>query len=312
MKNTLRLAFLAASLLGSVAIPAAERGDTAVSREHRAALDAYRTATVRAYLDAKPEAIVRHLTETVRLMPAYQKTILGKADAATYYQAFLKRFSVRAYERAPIEVADLRQRVMEIGRFTMTVAVRRSGETQAFAGKYMDLWEKSPGGVLMLHTIAWNHDEWPKIADQLRFMEVPSVHVALQPRVPLAAGISLEIAALQKLQESILIQHDGKAWALFYADDAILLANQGGVVSGRKALDEYTVEHANGFPVFEKLDLRTQQIDDLGEYVIEYASAVVNWKVGESSGVNLGKNILVWRRERGGTLKIWRAISMYD
>ena len=312
MTNPLRLVFLAATLLlGSGANPA-ERSDTTVSRDQRAALDAYRTATVRAYLDAKPDGIVRHLSETVRLLPAYQKTILGKADAATYYRAFLQRFAVSTYERQPIEVADIGQRVIEIGRFTMTVAVRGSAETHTLAGKYMDLWEKSASGKLALNTAAWNHDEYPKIADQLRFADVPAVHMALQARQPVAAGVGLELAANQKLQESVIIQHDGKTWALFYADDAILLANHGGVVSGRKALDEYTVEHAKGFPVFEKLDLRTHRIDDLGKYVVEYASGVANWRVGESSGVSLGKNILLWRRDSGGMLKIWRSISMYD
>jgi ketosteroid isomerase-like protein len=312
MTNALRLVFLAASLLGGVASTAAPRGNTAVSPEHRAALDAYRSSIVRAYVDEKPDGIVRHLSETVWLLPAYQKTVLGKADAANYYQAFLKRFAVSAYDRQPIELADIGQRVIEIGRFTMTVSVRGSAETYTVAGKYLDLWEKSATGKLVLNTAAWNHDEYPKIADQLRFADVPSVHMALQARMPVAAGISLELAALQKLQESTIVQHDGKTWALFYADDAILLANHGGVVSGRKALDEYTVEHANAFPVFEKLDLRTHRIDDLREYVIEYASGVANWRVGESSGVSLGKSILVWRRESDGTLKIWRAISMYD
>jgi ketosteroid isomerase-like protein len=312
MTNPLRLVFLAASLLGSVAIPATEPHDTAASREHRAALDAYRTATVRAYLDAKPDGIVRHLSATARLLPAYQKTVLGKADAASYFHAFLKRFAVSAYDRQPIEIADIGQRVIEVGRFTMTVALRGSAETHALAGKYMDIWEKSATGKLELNTAAWNHDEYPKIADQLRFPDVPSVHMALQARVPVAAGISLELAALQKLQESTIVQHDGRTWALFYADDAILLANHGGVVSGRQALEEYTVAHANAFPVFEKLDLRTHRIDDLREYVIEYASGVANWRVGESSGVSLGKNILIWRRDSSGTLKIWRSISMYD
>src|SRR5688572_7721614 len=61
MTNALRLIFLGASLLGGVACAAAQRGDSPVSREHRAALDAYRTAVVRAHLDAKPEDIVRPL-----------------------------------------------------------------------------------------------------------------------------------------------------------------------------------------------------------------------------------------------------------
>ena len=136
--------------------------------------------------------------------------------------------------------------------------------------------------------------------------------MALQARVPVTAGVSFELAALCKLEESAIVQHDGKTWALFYADDGILLANHGAVVSGRKALDEYTVEHAKALPVFEKLDLRTHKIDDLGEYVIEYASGVVTWKVDEYSGVSLGKGIRVWRRAESGALQNWRAISMYD
>jgi hypothetical protein len=312
MTNSLRLIVLAVALLGGVAPSPVEAADTAVSREHRVALDAYRTALVRGYLDGKPDGIVRHLAESVRLLPAYQKTVLGKADATTYHQAFLKRFAVSAYDRQPIEVVDLGTRVMEIGRFTMTLAVRGSAETHTIKGKYMDFWEKSASNALTLNTAAWNHDEWSKVTDQLRFAEVPSVHVAHQARLPVTKGIGLEIASLQKLQESVIVQHDGKTWALFYADDGILLANHGAVVSGRRALDEYLVAHAKGFPVFEKLDLRTNRIDDLGEYVIEYASAVVTWKVEESSGVSLGKNILVWRRASGGALEIWRGISMYD
>ena len=237
----------------------------------------------------------------------------GKPDAGTYTRAFLKRFTVSAYAREPIEAADLGPRVMEIGRFTMTVAVKGSAEPRTLRGKYMDLWEKSPTGTLELITAAWNHDEPPKIADQLRFAEVPSIHMALQARVPITAGVSFELAALQKLDESVIAQHDGKTWALFNADDGILLANHGPVVSGRKALDEYMERHAREMlPPFEKLDLRTLEIDDLGEFVIEYAGGVVTWKVNEHSGVSLGKGVLIWRRNGAGALQKWRAISMYD
>ncbi len=282
-----------------------------VASEHRATLDGYRAAIAGAYLKGKPEDAVRPLSEAARLMPAYQKTIFGQADAATYYQAFLKRFAVRAYERSPIEIADLGQRVMEIGRFTMTVVVPGS-KTHTFAGKYMDLWEKSPGGALKLHTMAWNHDQRPEFAEQLRFAEVPAVHLALGARAPVTAGITLRLAGLQKLEEAAISQRDGKTWALFYADDGIVLSNQGPVVSGRKALDEYFETHAKALPVFEKLDLRTHQVDDLGDYIVEYSSGVVTWRMNEWSGVNLGKGILIWRRADDGTPRIWRAISMYD
>ena len=315
MKNAISPFLLAAALLGSLATATSSVAATSpdasreVARDHRAALDAYRAAIASAFLTGEPEAAIRPLADSVRLMPAYQKTIVGKADATTYYQAFLKRFAVSAYQRSPIEIVDLGSRVMEIGRFTMTLS--RASETHTFTGKYLDLWEKSPAGV-KLHTAAWNHDEMPKFAEHLRFAEVPSMHLALQARAPVTPGIPLEIAALHKLEESAIAQHDGKTWALFYADDAISLANQGTVVSGRQALDEYFDRHAKALPVFEKLDLRTHQIDDLGQYAVEYASGVVTWRVNEWSGVSLGKGVLIWRRTTGGMPQIWRSISMYD
>ena len=311
MTKLLCTLLLAASLLTGPAA-AAERSGTTVAREHRETLDAYRAAQVRAYLEGDAQPLLVYLADSVRLMPGYQKTVLSKADAATYHQAFLKRFAVSAYERQAIEAVDIGPRVMEIGTFTMTVAAKGSTEAHMLAGKYMDLWEKTVSGKLALNTAGWNYDQLPKIADQLRFAEVPSVHMALAARVPVTVGISLELAASNALQESVIQQHDGKTWKLFYADDGILLANHGTVVSGRKALDEYHVEHAKAFPVFEKLDIRTDKIDDFGRYVVEYGTGVVTWKVDAYSGVSLGKNLRVWKRADNGVLQIWRAISMYD
>src|SRR5688572_16231254 len=125
MTNMIRSFTLAAALLIGTAATAAEPG-TPVTAEHRATLDSYRAAQVREYLDGKPRALLAPLAESVRLMPGYQKTVLGKADAATYHQAFLKRFTVSAYDRQSIEAVDLGSRVMEIGRFTMTFAEKTS------------------------------------------------------------------------------------------------------------------------------------------------------------------------------------------
>jgi ketosteroid isomerase-like protein len=312
MAMTIRNLFTGIILLLSAAAFGAGPSDGAVSRDHRATLDSFRTAHVRAYLGANPDGMLQHLADDVRLMPAYQKTILGKTDATTYYRAFANRFVVGAYDRQAIEMADLGQRVLEIGRFTITLTVKGQPESHTLAGKYMDIWKKSPDGRLLLETAGWNQDQLPRIAEQLRFADVPAVHMALQARLPVAAGTNLELAALNKLQESVISQHDGKTWALFYADDVILLANHGSVVTGRKAIDEYSVAHAKALPVFEKLDLRIDRIDDLGKYVVEYATGVVAWKVDDYSGVNLGKNIRIWRRSENGGLRIWRAISMYD
>lgn len=309
--STRPFVLLLAACLLTPATQAADPAIESVTPLHRAVLEDYRSAHVRAFLEGNPEALPSYQADSLRLMPAYQKTVLGKPDAAAYHQAFLRRFKVSAYVRQPIETVDLGQRVMETGRFTMTVTTPADAVPHALAGKYMDIWQKADDGRLLLETAAWNQDRLPAIADRLRFAEVPSVHTALQSRVPLRTGVSLELAAWARLLETAITQHDGKTWALLYTDDAIQLANHGGVVSGRPALERYFAEHAQAMPVFEKLDLRTERIDDLGRYVIEYAAGVAHWRMGDHSGVSLGKNIQIWRRG-GGSLRIWRAISMYD
>ena len=309
MTNTLRKLILAVSLLGSFATHAADRPSAAVASEHRDTLDAYRTAKVRAYLDGKPNGVLDHLAESVRLMPAYQKTVLGRTDAATYTRAFLKRFTVSAYDRVPIEVADLGQRVMEIGRFTMTVAMKGSAESHTLRGKYMDLWEKSAAGKLELNTAGWNHDELPKIADQLRSRTFRPFTSAAA-RLPITAGVASSWPRCRNWMSRSLRSTTGRRGRFQRGRRDPAYRSPGGV--RRKALDEYMETHAKAFPLFEKLDLRTHKIDDLGEYVIEYASGVVTWKVNEYSGVNLGKGILIWRRANGGGLQKWRSISMYD
>ncbi len=70
--------------------------------------------------------------------------------------------------------------------------------------------------------------------------------------------------------------------------------------------------HVKELPVFEELDIRNDRIDNLGTFVIEYASHIASWKNGDSSGVGLGKNIRIWRREADHSLKLFRAIGMYD
>jgi ketosteroid isomerase-like protein len=312
-KSLSSLLLIAAAIGGSAS--ATDRPTTPRAREHRATLDAFRTAQVRAYLQGDPRGMLESFADTVRLMPGHQKAIVGKVDAGHYHRAFLKRFTVTAYDRQPIEAVDIGPRVMEIGRFTMTVrspSANGAAEAHTLAGKYLDLWEKTAAGALVLQTAGWNYDQRPEIADRLRFDEVPSVHMALQGRAPVNLGASFQLAALNKLQESAIIQRDGKLWTMFYADDVIALTNQGRVESGRQAIDEYLIAHAQKLPVFEKLDLRTNEILDLGEYVIEFASAVVTFKVEGYAGVTLGKGIVVWRREQDGALRIWRAISMYD
>jgi hypothetical protein len=104
-------------------------------------------------------------------------------------------------------------------------------------------------------------------ADDLRFEEVPTVNVALQSHVRIDNQVRFELAALNRLAEVTISQHDARIWSQFYADDAMFIYSQHPIYRGRKEMDAFFEKHVKELPVFEKLDIRNDRIDDLGNYV---------------------------------------------
>lgn len=272
----------------------------------------FRTAHPESLMAAAPERMLAVFAEEVRLMPAYQWTVFGRANAAAYYRAFVERFQVRDFRRELGEVADFGGRIGEYGRFTQTLVRKSTGRVYTIAGKYVDLWARTADGGLRLVTQVWNYDEPLEFGDELRFAEVPAVRTAFEAHVPLKGGRSFDLAALNLLHGVAIAQHDGAVWSQFFADDAVLIPNYSPIRRGRKAIDDYLMAHTAQLPVFERLDIRNDRIDDLGDYVIEYASHVANWRAGEASGVNTGKNLRIWRREPDGGLRMFWQAGNYD
>lgn len=276
-------------------------------------LKKFRTEYTKSLMNKNPELVANYFSESIRLMPEFQKTIMGKDNTILYHKAFSDRFDVKSYHRNELEVLDMGSQVMELGKLSMKITLKSTGKDYEVIGTYMNIWEESNNGELKLITEAWNYDQWYDEIDQhLRFYEVPAVQMALQAHLPINSQISFELAALNKLSEVAIIQHDSKTWAMFYADDAMVIPNYNPIIEGRRALDEYFEKHAKELPIFEKLDIRNDRIDNLGGYVIVYATHVANWRNGDSSGVGTGKNIGIWRREPDCTLKIIRKMGMYD
>jgi hypothetical protein len=251
------------------------------------------------------------IDDHVRLMPEFQMTVKDKQNVLLYYGAFHKRFSVTAYSRESSEILDLGKRVVEWGQFTQSIVQKATKSKMELRGKYMDVWIKGSGDKLTLVTQAWNYNHDINFADSLKF-NVPTVNIASAAHTPVTDNISFELAGLNELMESIIIQHDARRWKMFYSDDGNFLYSRSPVFQGRKALDQFIDDHVIGLPIFEKLDIRNDQIDYLGEYVIEYASHTAFVRGEGWSGTGTGKDIRVWRREKDCALKIFRHIGMYD
>jgi hypothetical protein len=194
-----------------------------VSSGHRSWLDSYRSAYSQAVLEETVDPLVTRLSDNVRLMPPYHASVFGRNNARAYYAAFLERFDVRQYQRVEVKTFDLGLRLMEVGRFTMSLTARGDARLHEISGSYMDIWEVAAGKPSTLLTQVWNTDSYPAIANDLRISHVPGVRTAFEARVPVKDSLSFELAALNKLHEVAITQADAKVWSLFFADDAVLL-----------------------------------------------------------------------------------------
>ncbi len=260
----------------------------------------------------KTELLENYLSENIRLMPEFQKTILGKVNALGYYKAFSSRFIVTDYRRNEMEILDLGTRVIEIGNFIEKIKLKNGDKEYNIDGKYLSLWERLENGNLTLITEAWNYNHQLDIEPLLKFEEIKGVDIALQSHLPIDSPVRFELAALNKLMEATVSQHDSKLWKQFYTDDGMFLYSRNPIYQGRKAIDKFLEEHTKDLPIFEKLDIRNDRIDELDNYVIEYASHIAIIRNGEFSGVFTGKDLAIWRRGSQGSLKIFRHIGMYD
>ena len=249
---------------------------------------------------------------SIRLMPEYSMTVVTQPNAIKYYESFHAAFDVITFSRTASEVLDMGSYVTEWGTFTMKVTHRTIGKQYDMPGKYMDLWKKDASGKLLVVCQAWNFSQRIDIGDQLKFPAVPVKNVALAAHSPVVDRISFELAGLNELMESTIIQHDARQWKMFYADDGNFLYSNSPVYMGRQALDGFIDEHVHGLPIFEKLDIRNDEIIDLGTYVIEYASHTAFVRGENWSGTGTGKDLRIWRRGSDCSLKIFRHIGMYD
>ena len=277
--------------------------------QHQPSLDRFNAAVKQAFDEDRADPVLSFYSDRVRVMPEYHGTLMGAAKARAYYTAFFDRFDVQGYARERLRIFDLGARVMDVGRFKMKVTSATG--THEIAGKYAEVW-RNTNGQLSLLAQTWNFDNYVASTDEFRFPGAAGVRIAFEPHVAAKDPLSFELAALNKLQEDAIREKDANVWSQFYADDALLLVNHGRELAGRRAIDAYLKEHTGGMPVYEKLDIRHDEIDPSGSYVIDYASHIAIWRRGEASGVNTGKNIRLWRREPHGGLKMIAQIGTYD
>ncbi len=278
-----------------------------------AILTDFNNALTTSMLAGQPELLSPFVNDTARLMPEFQMTVMNKVNVLQYYSSFARRFNVNSFSRTRSELLKLDDHwIIDWGLFETHLKHRDTGKEYELRGKYMDVWKRNSQGTLTLVTQAWNFNHQIDFGDLLRFSDVVTVNVAIGAHVTVQSRISFELAAYSELMRSTVQLHDSVRWSMFYADDGNFMYSNHPVYNGRRALNAFFKEHAAQLPIFENLDLRTDHIENLGKFVIEYSSHTAFVRGGNWSGTGTGKDLRVWRREQDGTLRIFRHIAMYD
>ncbi|MHA7059574.1 Cif family virulence factor [Aquimarina sp. M1] len=260
---------------------------------------------------ANPKLITSYYSQDVRLMPAFQKTLLGSKNASIYYKAFFERFDIVEYNRKPIETLDLGIQLCVLGEFIMKVQLKNTTTVEELRGKYMNIWKKGKNNLSLLSEI-WNYNHHTDLTEQLKFDKVPGTVIAYQGHLPIDNNIRFELAALNEFMEEFISQGDHTLWSQLYASDAVAMFSYQPIYEDKKSLEVFIKNHVAELPIFEKLDIRNNHVDDLETYIVNYASHIANWRNDNYSGISTGKGIKIWRREPNGSLKIVRQIATYD
>jgi len=189
-------------------------------------LSDFRAKTISAMMKSSPEILEAYYSDSIRVMPELQKSLLGKNNAAAYSRAFLERFQVKNYQRSAIEISDLGSQILEIGEMSMTLVLKGTGEEFDIKGAYFDLWLEQANGDLKLLTQCWNYDQYyTDLHPHLAFHDLPGTHIALLPNINITDDLSLQITAYGRFLDAVVTEHNAVGWAQFYSDDAMLVTN---------------------------------------------------------------------------------------
>jgi ketosteroid isomerase-like protein len=104
------------------------------------------------------------------------------------------------------------------------------------------------------------------------------------------------IRARRRLTNKLIAAHDAARLKPFFADDARLIAGDGGLILGAAAiLEAFAGQFRDpGFQTYVR-DTETVEIDDADRRAAETGRWTAHWKAGEMAG----RYLACWRKETG-------------
>lgn len=237
------------------------------------------------------------LAPDVLMMPAFQSSLRGRDQVASYDEAVRQRYGSPRISVRVTEVLDLGGTTVERGEFNL----ERGGMRR---GRYIAVWDRDPSGALQLSAEASGYVHHVNDAD--------SEHLVNSAGVVVPDSGTAELRLLNGRMGQAVRRRDAEARTAFFANDAIFMPFADTPKIGLQAIRQHLVDYNSGDAVVEHVRVWTERQRNRGRYVIEYPRFEARWRSGAASGESSGKGIRLWWRAPDGSLKLCREGGSHD
>ena len=124
------------------------------------AIDTVRSAHIAALNTSDGQAWAALFADDAVQMPPNFPANTGKARIASWSQAFLAPFRIQ-FALAVDEVRVLGEWAMESGHFTVSLTPKVGGAAMQDTGKYITIYQRTPGNKWQIARDIWNSDNPP-------------------------------------------------------------------------------------------------------------------------------------------------------
>ncbi len=276
-------------------------------------LSTLRTQIERAIASEDLPAISAAFGPEVWIMPEYQKTMIGPEHATLYYKTLFDGIEIRHFEKTLTETIPVDTLKIDIGAFTLNYVSADATEAKELSGHYFDVWQESASGDYALLAQAWNFDSvYPEIRETKMFDALPGIHLAFTPSVPIDTGVAFDHLAVDLYNDAAMTRQQPDLLHYVYADDAVMYPHDSGPEVGRESIKDFLEDYTSGWPSFDFIKAASHRIDGTSPYVLSLISYNLRWNSLDNSGVSIGKCIRIMKRNKDGSLRTYRIISMHD
>jgi ketosteroid isomerase-like protein len=243
-------------------------------------------------------------------MPEHYKAYFGKESIKAFYKQWFTGIEVLNYKKDIYEMQVLnKDYLMEIGTFIYTYIKDSNKEPFNYTGKYFNIWKINENG-LSLHCEIWGANA---PFDNNNLKTIPATTQTPPTFTYINKKLEQEVKGRNKLIAQLVKDRNGEEHSELFTPDAIYMTYYTPMLVGIDKIKAYFVEHEKpGEVAIDYIDIRSGEIEAIGDYVLEYGFYTVDWRAGESSGRVEGKSINLWKRNNKGSLMLYRQAVNHD